>query len=64
MGSLLNKKSRDLNIKRRKNLSKGQKLGWKHKSDFEQVSLSSISSHGQKLCPYSVGPFSINKLVP
>ena len=63
MGRLLNHTNID-NSKSRKCLSKGQRLGWAHKSVCEPISLRSLSSHGEKLNTYTSGPFSVNKLVP
>lgn len=44
--------------------SKGQRLGWTHQSDYEPLSLRSLSASGEKLSTYTSGPFAVNKLVP
>ncbi len=64
MGKLLNKKTSYNGVEPRKKLSKGQRLGWVHISEYEPVSLRSLPSQGQTLMPYVTGPFSLNKLVP
>lgn len=64
MGRLFNNKTRRNGSNQGNSLSKGQRLGWVHKSDCEPVSLRSLSSHGDKLSTYTDGPFSVNKLVP
>ncbi len=48
----------------KKKLTKGQRLGWLHKSAFEGMSLRDFSSQGKKLCTYTEGPFSLDKIVP
>ena len=64
MGSLFNNNTKGILSTRSKSQSKGQRLGWSHKSDYEPVSLRSVSSHGEKLHTYTTGPYSVNKLVP
>lgn len=63
MGRLINHTNPN-NSNRSKSLSKGQRLGWTHKSVCEPISLRSLSSPGEKLNTYTSGPFSANKLVP
>ncbi len=64
MGRLFNHKKTDDRADCKKKLTKGQRLGWTHKSDCAPTSLREFSSHGEKLCTYTTGPFSLNKLVP
>lgn len=64
MGSLLKNKTRSIQCTRSKCKSKGQRLGWEHKSVYEPISLRNVSSHGEKLYTYTTGPYSFNKLVP
>ncbi len=64
MGSILNKNSKPKNFGREKYQSKGQRLGWVHKSNYEPMVLCHITSAGEKLNTYTSGPFSTNKLVP
>ncbi|MDE6560533.1 MAG: hypothetical protein K2K75_04045, partial [Muribaculaceae bacterium] len=63
MGSLFNN-TKEFRSTRSKSQSKGQRLGWVHKSDYEPLSLRSVSSRGEKLHTYTTGPYSVNKLVP
>ncbi len=63
MGRLINNTNHNYS-KKRKSLTKGQRLGWSHQSDCEYISLCSLSSHGENLSTYTTGPFSVNKLVP
>lgn len=63
MGSLFNN-TKESRSTRSKSQSKGQRLGWVHKSDYEPLSLRSVSSRGEKLHTYTTGPYSVNKLVP
>ena len=48
-----------------KGLTKGQRLGWAHKSDKAALTYHSIkASNGVTLQTYQSGPYAINKLVP
>ncbi len=51
-------------LSRKKKLSKGQRLGWKHVSEYEHLRLRSLPAKGEKLEVYTEDPFSHNKLVP
>lgn len=64
MGSLFEKSRSPRNTKQHKAPSKGQRLGWEHKSEYAPVRLSNLSAKGEKLHTYTSGPFSTNKLVP
>ena len=64
MGSLFENSKRSKEYKGNKVLSKGQRLGWVHKSDYEPALLRTIGVQHEKLTPYTTGPFSLNKLVP
>ncbi len=45
-------------------LSKGQRLGWTHVSEYVPQNMRSLPAKGEKLEVYTEGPFSKNKLVP
>lgn len=62
MGSLLKTDQRSQSQK--KHMTKGQRLGWKHASDCQPLSLRKFSPNGETLIPYIAGPFAANKLVP
>lgn len=65
MGNLKNKTAATGSRPSAKNLTKGQRLGWAHKSDKAAFSYRSIeASNGVTLQTYQSGPFAINKLVP
>lgn len=64
MGRLLSGHIDNTNFDKSKCRTKGQRLGWSHKSDAESFSLRSMSSQGKTLSTYTVGPYSVNKLVP
>ena len=64
MGSLFNNNTKGILSTRSKSQSKGQRLGWSHKSDYEPVRLRSAISNGENLHTYTTGPYSVNKLVP
>lgn len=65
MGSLFDKTRTSKNSAHAKGRpSKGQRLGWVHKSDYEPIFLRSLSAQGEKLSTYNSGPFATNKLVP
>ncbi len=64
MGRLIKDTMRKIGTTRSKKLSKGQRLGWSHRSDCEPVRLRSLSSQGETLCTYTAGPFAANKLLP
>lgn len=64
MGSILEKIGENSVGRQRKTRSKGQRLGWAHKSEAGPVILCHASTFGKKLQTYSSGPFSVNKIVP
>ncbi len=64
MGSLLKNNSDARKCTSAKTPSKGQRLGWVHKSDYEPVCMFTLSTRYEKLKTYTSGPFSLNKLVP
>lgn len=64
MGRLIKINASQSRSLKSKSLTKGQRLGWIHKSDYQPVSLRSFSSEGKKLSTYSDGLYAINKLVP
>lgn len=64
MGSRLANNPSYLNNRPDKPLSKGQRLGWVHISEYEPVLLRTLPSSCERLTTYSSGPFSTHKLVP
>ena len=64
MGRMLEENRTSKNSVQSKKRSKGQRLGWAHKSDYEPILLRTLSANSEKLCTYTSGPFATNKLVP
>ena len=64
MGSILENTAKSNGLRHTKRPSKGQRLGWVHKSVYEQEPVCALSSRGEKLITYTTGPFSTNKLIP
>ena len=64
MGSLLENNKRTKSLRSNKTLSKGQRLGWVHRSEYQPAFLCNMDTHHEKLHTYTSGPFSLNKLVP
>ena len=64
MGSILENTTKSNGLRHAKRQSKGQRLGWVHKSVYEQERVYALSSRGEKLITYTTGPFSTNKLIP
>lgn len=65
MGRLFDKNSQHtVDDSKRKVLTKGERLGWMHKSDYEFKSMRNIDSPAVQMITYTTGPFSDNKLIP
>lgn len=64
MGNLFGKNSKPVTHGTQKAHSKGQRLGWAHKSEYKPIALCHVSANAEKLRTYTSGPFSSNKLVP
>lgn len=64
MGRLSFDKKNNSDSRHAKTLSKGQRLGWEHKSTYQPITLCSFSMSGKKLSTYKSGSYSANKLVP